>query len=97
MKKVVYFALLSVAFLAPTVAFAAQPGDAKPSGHYEYRWIRHYPRAPFLGAKRIWVANKIGSESCNCIDMKMKKDEQAAAACVEEMNKFGSPSKLPAA
>lgn len=97
MKKIAYFALLSAAFLTPTVAFAAQPGNAKTSGHYEYRWIRHYPRAPFLGAKRIWVADKIGSDSSNCIDMKMKKDSLQAAACREEMRKFSSPSKLPAA
>lgn len=93
MKKYAHLALLGAALLAPAAAFAAQSGECQRLGHYEYHWVRHYPRAPFLGAKRIWVPDKAGNENCSYISM--MKGSPEAASCLKEMRSTASPPRFP--
>ncbi len=96
MKKLAYLALLSALFVSPAAAHAAAlQGDGKPTGHFEYHWVRHYPRAPFLGAKRTWVPDKKASVSADC-DMPMMKDAPSAVSCRREMQRAGPISRNPA-
>ena len=70
MKTFTFVAALGAALVLPGAAYAADPGQNQPSGHYEWREVPQFgPRATGPARQRVWVPDA-QIAGCDCAMMK---------------------------